>query len=184
MPTAHGRPQAASCSAAGIAERFQRGSKHRGWPSRVGAGSRQCWYGQRGLAGIERCAQTLAGGSRSPLAVCDGVTQLFPLPSWAPPVSLPPSRAIPRALPVSLLIAACIPGCQPASAPCSPLQSANEAPAAGTCRSLVCLRRRCRNLCELSRWLPKRGLVSTLPLARPGRMRGRCRGLGRALAPR
>lgn len=28
MPIAHGRPQAASCSAAGIAKRFQRGSEH------------------------------------------------------------------------------------------------------------------------------------------------------------
>lgn len=114
-----------------------------------------------------------------------GSCSFFPLPSWAPPVCLPPSRAIPRAPPASLLTAACKAGCQPASAPRSPLQSAYEAPAAaGTCRNLIWLCWRCRNLCELSRWLPKRGLVSTLLPSRPGRTRGRCWALERALAPR
>lgn len=113
-----------------------------------------------------------------------GSCSFFPLPSWAPPVCLPPSRAVPRAPPASLLIAACKAGCQPASAPRSPLQSANEAPAAaGTCRNLVWLRQRCCNLCELSRWLPKRGLVSTLLPSRAGRTRGRCWALEGALAP-
>lgn len=90
---------AASCSAARLAECLQQGSRQRAglwgelWVLAVREG---------GIA-LSVCAAWMgrAGSSVQALSRRGGITQLFPLPSWAPPASLSSvsCRAVPPAPP-------------------------------------------------------------------------------------